>query len=33
MPIGVFIADAQRGHDVSEFLARNTCLTTVVEHV
>jgi hypothetical protein len=33
MPIGVFIADAQRGHGVSEFLARNACLTTVVEHV
>ncbi len=33
MPIGVFIAVAQRGHGVTEFAARNSCLTAVVERV
>jgi hypothetical protein len=33
MPIGVFIAVAQRGHGASEFAARNACLTAVVESV
>lgn len=33
MPIGVFIAVAQRGHGATEFAARNACLTAVVERV
>ena len=33
MPIGSFIAVAQRGHGVTEFVARNACLTAVVERV
>jgi hypothetical protein len=33
MPIGVFIAVAQRGHGATEFTARNACLTAVVERV
>ena len=33
MPIGVFIAVAQGGHGLTEFVARNACLRAVVEHV
>ena len=31
MPIGAFIAVAQRGHGATEFAARNACLAAVVE--
>lgn len=33
MPINAFIAVAQRGHGVTEFAARNACLTATVEQV
>ena len=33
MPIGVLIAVAHRGHGISEFAARNACISVVVDQV